>query len=188
MTGVPHLAPEIIAAYLAGEASQAERREVMQHLVACPACRRDMNEARQLGTDHQPRRWAAIAIPAAAAAAVLFLLVPGQRHAPPTPSVRGPAAEGVQQFASVTPADGTAVAADSVVFVWRSEGSGAHYVLTVTDESGDVIWTVPTPDTALTPPRGVDLTPGRRYYWYVDALLEGARSSTTGVREFRVRR
>ncbi len=63
----------------------------------------------------------------------------------------------------------------------------AHYVLTVTDENGDVVWTAETSDTSLVLPRGVDLKSGSRYYWYVDALLDDARSSTTGVREFTIR-
>ena len=187
MTERQHLSPEIIAAYLAGEASPDERGAVLHHLLTCPDCRQDVAEAQALGTERRPRRWAAVAVPAAAAAAVLFLLVPGRPEAPAPSALRGPDSEGVRQFAAVTPVNGTVIAMDSLVFFWRSEGSGAHYVLTVTDENGDVIWTEPTPDTTLTPPRGVGLAPGRRYFWYVDALLEDARSSTTGVQEFGTR-
>lgn len=188
VTDSPHLSPAIIAAYLAHEASPEERHSALEHLVACSECRRDMDEALALGTERPSRRWAPVAIPAAAAAIVLFLLVPGVRQAPRPAAFRGPTAEGVRQFAAVTPADRAVVAADSVLFVWRSEGSGAHYVITLTDANGDVVWTAPTPDTTLALPRTLELKPGHRYYWYVDALLENARSSTTGVREFGVRR
>jgi len=188
VTDPQHLSPAIIAAHLAGQASPEERRTVLEHLLICPECRRDADEALALGSERQPRRWTAIAIPAAAAAIVLFLLGPNLSRAPQPPAVRGDAAEGVQQFAAVAPANGLVVPEDSLLFVWRSEGTGSHYVLTVTDEDGDVVWTAPTPDTTLLPPRGVELVAGRRYYWYVDALLEGARSSTTGVQDFTIRR
>lgn len=187
MTESRHLSPELLAAWLARQTSPDEHRVVLQHLLSCPECRRDVAEAKELATHRRARRWAAVAIPAAAAAAALFFLVPGRPEAPGSTAVRGPGTEGVRQFAAVSPVSGVPVAGDSVVFLWRSEGPGAHYVLTVTDENGDVVWTAPTADTTLSPPREVGLAPGRSYYWYVDALLEDARSSTTGVQEFSVR-
>jgi hypothetical protein len=188
LTEGQHLSPEIIAAWLAHRTSPEERQVVLQHLLVCAECRRDVDEAKTLSTGRRPPRWAAVAIPAAAAAVALWFLVPARPGAPPTSTLRGSGAEGVRQFAAVTPAGGASVAGDSVVFLWRSEGPGAHYVLTVTDEKGDVVWTAPTADTTLVPPREVGLVPGQRYYWYVDALLEDARSSTTGVQEFGIRR
>jgi hypothetical protein len=87
----------------------------------------------------------------------------------------------------VTPAEGASVRGDSVAFLWRSEGSDVHYVLTVTDQNGDVVWTEGTQDTIIVPPREIGLKPDGVYFWYVDALLADARSSTTGVREFIIR-
>lgn len=187
MTDNQHLTPELIAAYLAGEASMEERRTTQRHLLSCQACRRDVAEAAALTADRRPRRWLAVAIPAAAAAVALFLIVPNQGTRPGTAVVRGPGTEGVRQFTAVTPPEGAPVSGDSVVFRWQSEGPAVHYVLTVTDENGDVVWTAATPDTTLVPPRSAGLKPGNRYFWYVDALLEDARSSTTGIREFTIR-
>ncbi len=188
MTQPVHLSPELIAAYLAGEATPPEHRAAQAHLLACADCRLDMADAAELGTGRTPRRWLPVIIPAAAAAVVaLFVFLPGPGNAPDGPVTRGPGTEGVRQFVAVAPAMGAIVAGDSVVFRWRSEGPQVHYVLTVTDESGDVVWTAALPDTAVAPPRNVGLQPGTRYFWYVDALLANARSSTTGVREFRVR-
>jgi hypothetical protein len=182
-----HLTPEFIAAYLAHEASPEEQSAVQRHLVGCAECRRDVAEASTLTADPRPRRWIAIAIPAAAAAVAFFFLLPGQGVRPGGMTTRGPGGEGVRQFSAVMPAEHTRVSVDSLVFLWRSEGGNAHYVLTVTDENGDVVWTARTSDTTLVPPRGVNLTPDSRYYWYVDALLDDARSSTTGVQEFSIR-
>jgi hypothetical protein len=146
-----------------------------------------MAEASVLAEKDRPRRWLAIAVPAAAAAIALLVVFSGRGVDPDTPITRGPDIEGVRQFAAISPSLGSSVAGDSVIFVWRSEGSSAHYAVTVTDETGDVIWTMGTADTSAVPPRGVELTPGRSYFWYVDALLEGAQSSTTGVQEFSIR-
>lgn len=187
VTDTQHLEPDRIVAYLARELPADELRSAQQHMLECQDCRRDMAEASQLAGDGRPRRWLALAVPAAAAAIALLVVFSGQGSDPDPAITRGPGAEGVRQFAAVSPAVGARVAGDSVTFVWRSEGSGAHYAVTVTDENGDVVWTVGTSDTTVVPPRGVELTAGRSYFWYVDALLEGARSSTTGVQEFAIR-
>jgi hypothetical protein len=183
-----HLSPEIIAAYLANETSAAERRTVQRHLLTCVDCRGDVDAAAiEMETGRRVPRWVAAAIPLAAAAGVALLLIPGGPSTPIAESVRGPAGEGVRQFAAIAPVDGALVPGDSLAFIWHSESSDAHYVLTVTDDNGDVIWRAQPSDTVLTPPRGVGLADGHRYYWYVDALLEGGRSSTTGVRSFEIR-
>ncbi len=186
-----HLRPELIAAYLAQEASADERQAVQRHLLTCRDCRRDVAEASELGTGRKRRRWIAVSIPAAAAAAVaVAILVPAERagvDSSDRPVMRREQAVGIKLFAAVTPAEGAAVGSDTLVFRWRSEGSGTHYLLTLTDANGDVVWTEGTSDTTLVLPRDVGLKSGGRYFWYVDALLEGARSSTTGVLEFQVR-
>lgn len=187
VTDTQHLEPDRIVAYLARELPADELRSAQQHMLECQDCRQDMAEASLLAGDGRPRRWLAIAVPAAAAAVALLVMFSGQSPDPDQSITRGLVAEGVRQFPAVSPAMGASVAGDSVMFVWRSEGRGAHYAVTVTDENGDVVWTIGTSDTTVVPPRGVELTAGRSYFWYVDALLEGARSSTTGVQEFTIR-
>ncbi len=122
-----------------------------------------------------------------AAAAVFAILVLGPEGTESDSVLRGQRADGTRTFAAVVPAVDAEVRAGSLVFTWRSEGTGVHYLLTVTEESGDVLWTADTSDTTVVLPNNVGVTPGQRYYWYVDALLEGAASSTTGVRAFVLR-
>ena len=186
-TNNEHLSPELIAAYLNQAVSLAERQDVERHLLICKDCRVDLTEASELGKERRRVRWMVVAVPAAAAAAVaVFMLGPAQRETLPSggpPVMRGEQAEGTLRFAAVSPMDGAEVSRDSLVFSWRSEGTGVHYLLTLTDGNGDVLWTAGTSDTSLALPLEVGLAPGQRYFWYVDALLERARSSTTGVRE-----
>jgi hypothetical protein len=190
-TSAEHIEPEAIAAYLDRGLSAEERQAVERHLLVCGECRRDLAEAADLGSARRPRRWVMVGIPAAAAAVLALVIFgplqsPGIRN-PDRPTVRGEQAEGTRSFAPVAPIDGAELAVDSIAFSWRSEGPGVHYLLTLTDENGDIVWSTGTADTSLSLPREVGLQPGQRYYWYADALLQGARSSTTGILEFRVR-
>ncbi len=181
-----HVRPEEIAAYLDRTASPEERRAIERHLVVCAECRRDLQLAAELGGEPRRTTWVKIGIPIAAAA-VLAIAVLGPEGTERDSVLRGQRAEGTRTFGAVMPGDGAEVRADSLVFTWRSEGTGVHYLLTVTEESGDVLWTADTSDTTVALPNNVGVTPGQRYYWYVDALLEGAASSTTGVRAFVIR-
>ncbi len=184
-----HLTPEMIAAYLGQEVSGEGQQAVQQHLLTCKECRLDLAEASELGAVRRRGRWLAVGLPAAAAAVLaVVLLGPATRDATDdTPLLRGEQAEGTERFEAVSPINGTEMSRDSLVFRWRSEGAQAHYVMTLTDENGDVLWTTGTSDTTLGLPRDVGLASGQTYFWYVDALLEGARSSTTGVQEFLVK-
>ena len=188
-TETGHLTPEMIAAYLGQEVSGEERQAVQQHLLTCKECRVDLAEASELGAARHRVRWLAVGLPAAAAAVLAVALFgPSTRDVTnDTTVLRGEQAEGTERFEAVSPINGTEMSRDSLVFRWRSEGAQAHYVMTLTDENGDVLWTTGTSDTTLGFPRDVGLVSGRTYFWYVDALLEGARSSTTGVQEFLVK-
>ena len=189
-TETGHLTPEMIAAYLEREVSGEGQQAVQQHLLTCKECRLDLAEASELGAVRRRVRWLAVGLPAAAAAVLaVVLLGPAMRDATDdTPVLRGAQAVGTERFEAVSPINGTEMSRDSLVFHWRSEGTQAHYVMTLTDENGDVLWTTGTSDTTLGLPRDVGLVSGQTYFWYVDALLEGARSSTTGVQEFSVER
>ena len=69
------------------------------------------------------------------------------------------------------------------MFTWRSVAEGATYRLSLTDEAGDVLWTVNTPDTTVALV-DIMLEADQLYYWYVDALLHDGGSATTGVQQF----
>ncbi len=186
--GESHMSPSEISAYLSRSLAPDRREAVARHLVTCDECRSDLITASEALEHAGRRRWAILLLPTAAAAAVVLLFFaqsggPGVSGVPTTP-IRSDSAEGVQTFAAIFPQEGARVVADSVRFEWRSEGAGARYRLTVTDEIGDVAWEESTSDTLLVPTRELALVPGARYFWRVDALLSGARSSTTGFRSF----
>jgi hypothetical protein len=168
VTDIEHLPAERIAAYLAQELPPAEQRLVQEHLVACRECRGDMVEAARV-VDRRRPRWPAVVAPLAAAAILVLLLVPRPETGADREVMRGSVGEGITQFPAVAPSADGRMSIDSLAFV------------------GDVVWTATTPDTVLVPPRGIAWRRGGHYFWYVDALLDGARSSTTGVLEFTIR-
>jgi hypothetical protein len=187
---------EALAAFASG--SGVERRaEFVAHLAACARCRHAVvslagalgdpkvaAEVSRLVSPRLGRRVAWVAAGMAAAALLLFVLLPSRdRTSTGGPSLRG--GEGTGTVAVVAPVEGEAVRAESVAFVWHRFASGVQYRLTVTDEKGDVAWSAPSSDTTLVPGAATHLQPGRTYFWYVDALLPDGRSATSGVRRLR---
>ena len=177
-----HMSADRISAYLGGGLSESDRNAFERHLLVCADCRQDLAEASEL-VGAKRSRWLTVGAPLAAAAILAVVVMPITTWNE-GPTLRGPQLEGVAEFAVVTPSDDAVVNPDSLVFQWRSVGVDAHFQFTLTDANGDVVYTGGTPDTALTLPRSVGLTPGAIYFWYVDALLPGARSTTSGVQEF----
>jgi len=176
---------ERIAAYLDGGLSPEEREGLEGHLVVCSECRQDLAEASDL-TGRSRARWLVLAAPMAAAAALVLFFIGFPNGSPQQdgPRLRGPATG--TQLAIVSPLDGSAAHPDSLVFLWRAAGAEAYYVFTLTDAQGDVVFTIDLADTTLVLPRSVGLEPGAPYFWFLDALLDGARSTSTGVQEFSV--
>jgi hypothetical protein len=189
-----HLSPEDISAYLSGVQGGPGREELERHLVVCDQCRQELIDSAELGASSGPRRWLAVAVPVAAAAAVAaLLLIPW--GGPPTPGarpgavsvVRGAGSEGVGTLAVVEPLTGATVDPSGLQFRWRSGGQGSFYRVTLTSEEGDVVWTSTSADTLLDLPPEVLLEAGARYFWFVDALLSGVGTATSGVQELLVR-
>ncbi|MFQ5890334.1 MAG: zf-HC2 domain-containing protein [Gemmatimonadota bacterium] len=182
---------EAIAAYLDGVLSPGETASVEGHLADCPSCRSGVTEAaRLLRSRHRRRRWF-IAGPAVAAAAAAILIFSSSPTGVPEPAdgvVRGgelAESEAVPRITPLAPRPGSVVGTDSIVFLWESVGGRVTYRVTLTLESGDVLWTEDTSDTTIALPSGIEMAPDRVYFWYVDALMADASSATTGVQEFR---
>lgn len=181
-----HLSPELVAAYLDRALSASDQDAVEAHLADCAECREELAAVAPLTARSGARRWLPVAVPVAAAAALVIAFLPSQ----PDGGVSVPALrsgdEGVRQVDVVGPTAGRRVPADSVVFVWRPLAGDARYHLTVTTTNGEAAWTARTADTLLAPERrGARLEPGP-YFWYVDALLPDGTSGTTGVQRFEV--
>jgi hypothetical protein len=151
--------------------------------------------AAEFHASSRSRPWMMAAVPVLAAAAVAALLLVPRGGVPnPEPGLepgavlRDGGGEGVQPLMVVEPADGDTLDADAIQFRWQSGGDDPFYLLTVTSESGDVVWTTSSTDTVVDFPPEIPMEPGTTYFWFVDGLFPGARTATSGVQEFTVRR
>jgi hypothetical protein len=180
-----HLTERQVAGYLDQALGAVERTGVEEHLEQCDACRSELLDAARIA-DTLPaprRRWLLAGAAAAAAVIGIVLLMPGRK--PAGDVIRGPNdGEGVPHMTAVIPASDARVSAGSLRLVWRAVATAELYRVTVTDAGGAPVWSDSTSDTAATP--RATLTPGRTYYWVVDALLSDGRSATTGSVGFTV--
>ena len=93
--------------------------------------------------------------------------------------------EGVRKFGTVAPLDGARLQSlAGAVFLWRDVAPGAFYSLTVTDERGDLVWSGSTTDTLLRLPADLEVEPGDRYFWFVEALLTDGTTASTDASRF----
>ena len=194
-TNDPHLKDDVLAAYLDGALSAAERRVAEDHLAECATCRDELVGMSKLVADSaRVRRWPRLAgsVAAVAAAAIAFAVV-GPWRAVPGPSTdsgdrmrESTPVDGASRraVAVVTPAEGDTVTPRTLRFAWRPVAPNATYLLKLADTSS-VRWKIDTADTTVALPDSVQLERGRSYTWWVDALTADGRVATTGVRQFR---
>jgi hypothetical protein len=188
-----HPGEDELSAYLDGGLGESDRARIEEHLAVCDDCREDVVEVSRLFQPRPNRRtWYVAAGLAAAALAGILLFTPLIRDSGPAgPVLRGPTMEapaGASSVQVVEPRDGSTLPATEVRFTWQAAASGASYRLTLTDQTGDVVWSLSTADTAASLPPDAALGRDQMYFWYVDALLPDGASTTSGVHGFKTAR
>ena len=187
-----HPGTEVIAAYLSNGLPLEHRSELEIHLAGCLPCRREVTSARRILRANARRGHRLLAGSIAAAAAVLLVAVL-LRRSPGTLAVSNSLRDGrgldaAPHLVAVAPADGDTLSATGLRFVWTRHEGQPLYHLTLTDAGGRAVWVRESMDTAVRLATEVELTPGRTYYWYVDAIDGGGSSLTTGTHRFTVHR
>lgn len=181
-----HPQDHVLAAFLDGELTESEHADVQEHLNRCEHCRATVSVAAGTLMDApRPRRLARWLAPVAAVAAVavgVFVL-----QETPVPVERSDAPVDLPTVGVIAPADGMVSAGTPSMFIWKGVESGATYELTLTDASGEPVWSTQTTDTVAALPDDLELTDGQ-YFWMVDALLARGREASTGVLGFRIAR
>jgi hypothetical protein len=185
-----HPTSEEVAAYLSYALPANDRAMLEAHLAVCPQCRREVTSARRLiRSQSSPtvRRWI---VPAAAAAAVIAVVLLSPLRSGRLQTISQRAAEDAAVSATmptiriVSPASGDTVNRSRVLFAWQSVKAAPLYRLTLTDASGDAVWTKDTSDTTVSLPATVSLGDGKNYFWFVDALVADGTTLTTGSHRF----
>lgn len=187
----PHLPPRLVAAFLEGDLSSAERAQAEAHLALCTACRRELVEVRRLADGGRGTRRLAPAAAIAAAAVILLAAglatLSGRLETPDGPLVRARDPAAVTAVHAVSPAPGASLSAEDLRFVWNAAPAGSTYRIVVLDASGSPIWSHETADTTATLPPEIELAPAETFFWFVDALAADGSSLTSGARRFSIR-
>jgi hypothetical protein len=175
--GAACVTPEQLLALARGEGSEPSRLATLDHVMACPSCRREFDLLRaveQAGVESGARRasvrwqWQRIAPIGLAASLLLALGVAiGLNRTGERPDVPRGAAGGVTLLAPAAQVAGN----EPVRFVWRPVRHANRYVLELLEGSGGgkMVLSRETPDTALV----LDPTlfqPGAQYQWWVRAV------------------
>lgn len=186
-----HPSASTLGCYVDGSLTPEERSEVDTHLSRCADCRLVARATVQTLARRRRRRntLTGIATAATAAAVVTALaILPADETDTGLPLTRGP--ESSERVAATIPvfSPERSMSPDTRVdFIWASMGTDVRYRLSLSTPAGEEIWGVSSPDTVATLPPDVELTAGRSYVWFVDALLADGGSATTGLRRLTVR-
>jgi hypothetical protein len=176
-----------------GEGKETERLRVLDHALKCAACRRELallnavsgstpRKASRPIKDFLSNRWMPTAI---AASLVLAVGVAGVER------FRGRASEDITRAGGasgpllVTPANGTAVSAGLVRFVWRPVAEVIHYTLEVDSPDGTVLVSSQTRDTTFTAPIAATAVGENR--WLIRAKMQDGSEKRSDTRVLRVR-
>ena len=186
----------LIAALAEGTLEPPGREEATRHLAVCAGCRRavasvaaaldDPHVARAAAQADGParRRLHRVAIPAAAAAIMLFALL-GRREAdrPPAPTHRAPAVTSAEQPTALSP---VGLAARPESLRWQQVEGADLYRVTLYRADGGVLFARELRDTAAGLPDSIPLAPGTSYLWMVEARTGWNRWTASRLFEFSI--
>jgi hypothetical protein len=183
------VSPEELLALVRTEGPEARRLESLDHVMGCPACRREFDLLRALGSAQaRPANRPSLAIlgrrftPLALAASLLLAIGVGlavRSRVQPDDTVRG----GDTKLVLVAPS--TEVPPGPLTFVWQRIPGAQRYQIELLDADGNLAFSQATGDTSLTWPAD-QLRPGSAYRWWVRDLTPGSQLASP-LRPLRVR-
>jgi hypothetical protein len=178
--------PEKLHDLVEGRGSEAERLELLDHVMACNACHKEFELLRAI-VHARPRerrfktRYLAIAASLAVIVGAGIIWKQLQNAQPASDTLRGPA-----EVVLVSPT-GELATGESLAFVWRSVDGAVSYEVELSDADGNALYGAATPDTSLALPSSIALTPEKAYLWWVRARLADGRAKTSPALRFSLR-
>lgn len=186
-----HIPAERMSEYVDGVLPPDQMTLVETHLAECLECRTEVTEvSRLLSMRRGPRRRRTILGLSAIAGAALVILVAttvfNESSPQLSPERAGPAVEQLRTVRIASPALERVGDRWTARLRWESEGPDLTYRVTLTDGSGQSLWTTQTTDTAVEIPEAVDLRSGGVYFWIIDVTLPSGEAATSGVQQLQV--
>jgi hypothetical protein len=183
-----HPAPEALAALARREGPEATRLAVLDHVMACPACRREFDLVRAVegagaAAGAVRRGRPAWLLPTALAATVLVAVGLGE-HALRSGEADVP--RGGKADIELLQPGPQAPAGATVTFAWRPVSGARRYELELLDSTGNLAAAAATSDTTAEPPAVAALPPGA-YRWWIRTTTMDARTLQSELRGLRLR-
>lgn len=187
---VQHLSATEIAGFIDSTLTPEARAAAELHLSGCPQCREELASCLRLASTAPSRSSTRVPWPLlgtiAAAIVVVVVLRPGQQRPNPDVSRERTTSPAASSRAVGSPTDRT-VDRQAVRFAWQRDPAAIGYHVVVTDSAGAPVWrSDDLTDTSIAPPSGVQLNPGARYFWRVDALHADGSSRQIAFTGFRI--
>ena len=185
---------DTVAALAEGALDSAARAEVLPHLAGCARCRgavasvaralADSGLAREVrGVEGAGRRRLyRIALPLAAAAALVLVLAWPRQTDDSGPPHRAPPTDA----STPVPIAPIGVVASATPLLWTAVTGADRYRVTLSDAGGRVLYETELADTVTTLPDSIVLVSGRSYVWIVEARTAFDRWSTSRLVEFSI--
>ncbi len=177
--------PDAIADLAARRGAEATRLAVLDHVMQCAACRRDLDLL--LVADRAGARSARAPRWLAAAAAAIVVVGVGGLGARALLREQAPEVErgGAAAVDPVSPGSG-AVVARPVGLTWHAVAGVREYRVEVLAADGTPLWSAATRDTSAAVPESVVAGSGNYGWWVTGRLADGAAISSA-VTAFSVR-
>lgn len=187
----PHPDPDRIADLVSGSGRESDRLELLEHVVRCPACRRELdflrsaNEgARAADTARFPNRWIAFA---AAAVLVIGVSAVALTRTRARPTAAADVYRGQRPTVALLQPSANETVQLPVHLVWRRVADARNYRVELLSERGDMIAAWNTTDTALAIPDSVRLTASESYDVWVRATLGDRTDVSSPIVRFSVK-
>lgn len=194
------LSEEAIAAVVDGTMDVSARGAAVRHLASCARCRgavasvsralNDTTVAREIMSIDRsidrgrPRRFTRVALPAAAAAALVLFLVRFQSPSDDAAKHRAPPA--TASSVAPTPLSPVAAVAEAHVLRWSAVPGADRYRVTIFDANGKAMYESQLADTSVALPDSIRLVAGQVYLWSVDARIGWDRWASSPLTHFSV--
>lgn len=185
-----HIDVDEVASYLDRTLSDEDRRRVEAHLFICDECRAEVSASSEAVSSAPPlrgsrlRSWQAGA-GAVAAAALIVIVATTLSRSRADRDIERDSNIGASSVTVTQPGDGLSLGADRLV-IWHKFAESASYRVTIADQSAQPIYTTTVTDTSAIIPSSVKLAPGKKYFWYVDAIRANGATATSGLKSFKI--